>query len=69
MYLRGRASVHGAMGRRINPSRWTHSAIPLPVTGRDTSYPVYEPLLLIAKSGLCRGGFLSRYLSGPLPYT
>ena len=24
MYLRGRASAHGAMGHRINPSWWTH---------------------------------------------
>ena len=43
--------------------------------GRGMCYPVCgmmyikEPLLLIGKSSLCGGsGFLSRYLSGPLPY-
>ena len=43
--------------------------------GRGMYYPVCgmmhikEPLLLIGKSSLCAAaGFLSRYLSGPLPY-
>ena len=42
---------------------------------RDMCYPVFgimyikEALLLIGNSTLCGGsGFLSRYLSGPLPY-
>ena len=42
--------------------------------GRGMYYPdcgmmhIKEPLLLIGKSSLCGGsGFLSRYLSGPLP--
>ena len=42
---------------------------------RGMCYPVCgmvhikEPLLLIRKSSQCGGrGFLSRYLSGPLPY-
>ena len=43
--------------------------------GRGMYYPVCgmmhieEPLLLIEKSSLCGGsGFISYYLSGPLPY-
>ena len=43
--------------------------------GHGMCYPVCgmmhikQPLLLIGKSSLCGGsGFLSQYLSGPLPY-
>ena len=67
-----RAFVHGAMGRRIDPSWWTHWAISRfqPVLhdwcnkGCGMCYPVCvmvhikEPLLLIRKSSPC----------GPLPY-
>ena len=78
-----RAFTHGEMGRRIDPS-WggpielflvQASAPRLVYKGCGMSYPVcrmvhIKPLLLIGKSSLCGGnvGFLSHYLSGPLPY-
>ena len=52
-----RAFVHGAMGRRNDPSWWTHWAI----SRSSQCYPVCgmvhikEPLLLIGKSGPCGG--------------
>ena len=62
-----RAFAHGAMGCRIEPS-WFNK-------GHGICYPVCgvmhikEPLLLIGKSThVATAGFLSRYLSGPLPY-
>ena len=78
-----RALAHGAMGRRFDPSCWTHWAISRvkPVLldlcnkARSMCYPVCgmmhikEPLLLIGKSSLVvTAGFLSRYLSEPLRY-
>ena len=76
-----RAFAHGAMGRRIDPSWWTHEFSFQPVLhdwcnkGRGMCYHVCgmmhikEPFLLIGKSSPCGGsGYLSRYLSGPLPY-
>ena len=69
-----RAFAHGAMGRRIDYS-WggpielflvPASGMCNPVCGMVN---IKEPLLLIDKCSLCGGsGFISRYLSGPLPY-
>ena len=60
-----RAFVHGKMGRRIDPSWWTHWAISRSHDwcnkGRGMCYPVCgmmhikEPLLLIEKSSICGG--------------
>ena len=60
----GRASAHGAMGRRINPSRWpinlfSHSiqCSTIGVTKAEVSVMVHvkDPLLLIGKSNPCSG--------------
>ena len=74
-----RTFAHGAMGRRIDPS-WGGSIelflVPTMLhdwcnKGRGMCYPVLgmmhikEPLLLIGKSSLCGGS----YLSGRLPYS
>ena len=78
-----RAFAQGAMGRRIDPSwggpielfffqpvlhDWCNK-------GCGMYYPVYgmvhikEPLLLIERvAHVVAAGFLSHYLSGPLPY-
>ena len=70
-----KASTHGAMGRQINPSWWTHWAISrssqCPTTGVTKAVlcvilsvilmHIKEPLLLIGKSSLCGGSRL------PLP--
>ena len=75
-----RAFAHGAMGHRIDPSWWTHWAISCsiqcPITGVTKavicvilSVHIKDPLLLIEKiSQYGTAGFLSPYLSGPLPY-
>ena len=75
-----RTFAHGALGRRIDPSWWTKlryfSFQPVPHDwcnkGGGMCYPVFgvvhieEPLLLIAH--VAAAGFLSSYMSGPLPY-
>ena len=68
-----RMFTHGSMGRRIDPSWWTHRANSH--SNRGTCYPVCgmmhikEPLLLIGKSSPCGDSrFVSPYPSGPLPY-
>ena len=63
-----RAFARGAMGRRIHPSWWTHSAISrsgqCSMTGVTKAMVcailsgmvhIKEPLLLIVKSSLCGG--------------
>ena len=52
-----RAFVHGAMGRRIDPSWWTHWAISRSSQCYSVCGMVHikEPLLLIGKSGPCGG--------------
>ena len=65
------AFAHDAMGRRIDPSWWTHSDISRSNQCSTTGMVhIKEPLLLVGKSSPCGGsGFpLSRYLNGPLPY-
>ena len=63
------------MGRQIDPSWWTHRAISCSSQCSTTAVTkavvcvmvhIKEPLLLIAHVAVA--GFLSRYLSGPLPY-
>ena len=74
-----RAFTHDAMGRRIDPSWWTHWAISrssqcstIGVTKAvvcvilSGMMHIKEPLLLIEKSSPCGGSGLP--LSGPLPY-
>ena len=60
-----RAFVHGAMGRWIDPSRWTNWAISRSSQCSTTGGMCYhvcgmvhikEPLLLIGKSSPCSGG-------------
>ena len=52
---------HGAIGRRIDPSWWTYSAISISsqcsTTGVTKAWhvPIKEPLLLIGKSSTCSG--------------
>ena len=75
-----RAFAHGAIGRRIDPSWWSHLSFQ-PVLHdwckkkAVVCYPICvmmhikEPLLLIGKRNLCgSSGFPSSLLSGPLPY-
>ena len=58
-----RAFAHGAMGRRIDPSWWTHWAISRPSQCSTTGVTKavvcvilsVEPLLLIEKSRPCCG--------------
>ena len=63
-----RAFAHGAIGRRIDPSWWTHWAISrssqCPTTGVTKAVVciilsgmmhIKEPLLLIEKSSICGG--------------
>ena len=67
-----RAFAHGAMGRRIDPSWWTHLAVlhDWCNKGRGVCYPVCrmmhikEPLLLIGKSSTCGGNGFPLSLSG-----
>ena len=56
-----RAFAHGAMGRRIDPSWWTHGAISR--SSQCSTTGVTERVAHMAAAG-----FLSHYLSGPLPY-
>ena len=66
-----RAFAHGAMGRRIDPS-WGGPIEQFLVPASGMCYSVCgmmhinEPLLLLGN--VAAAGFLSRYLSGPLPY-
>ena len=79
-----RAFTHGVMGRRINPSWigpielfLIPASAPCLVCnkGRGMCYPVCgmvhtkQPLLQLERVAYAAAaGFLSRYLSGPLPY-
>ena len=78
LFLHGRVLGHGAMGHRIDPSWWTHSSIS---HSSQCSTPgmwylvcgmvhINNPLLLTGSSSklVAAAGFLTRYLSGPLPY-
>ena len=71
-----RAFTHCAMGRRIDPSWWTHCAISRSsqcstsgVTGRGMCHPacgmmhIKEPLLLMGKSSPCVGSRFPIFLS------
>ena len=77
-----RAFAHGAVGHLIDPSWWPIELFLIPAIaprlcykGRGMCYYVCgmmhikKNLLPIGKSSPCGdSGFLSRYLSGPLPY-
>ena len=70
-----RAFAHGAMGRQIDPS-WGGPIELFLVPASGMCYPVCgmahikEPLLLFTErvAHVTAAGFLSHYLSGPLPY-
>ena len=63
--------VGSEMGRRIDPSWWTHWAIS-PWYLLSCLWDVAYKRTLVAKlekiAHVAAAGFLSRYLSGPLPY-
>ena len=75
-----RVFAHGVMGHRIDPSWWTHLAISR--SSQCSTTGVTNAILCIILSykrtlaanrkrvaHVMAAGFLSRYLSGPLPYS
>ena len=70
----GRVSAHGVMSLWITPSWWTQWAIYIAASApqlcnkyRSLFHPFCE-MVIISNHVVVAAGFLSRYLSGPLPY-